>query len=496
MDSARIRKLLGQKESMRLEFKEARRALPDNLFDTVCAMLNRDGGDIFLGVDDKGHISGIDPTYIDTITDNLVNLSNNPQKLDPPFILFPQRYIDKDKMILHIQVPQSSQLHKSAGAVYDRSEDGDFKVTQPHRIAELYNRKQLHYTEGMIFPALRFEDFNADLFPRIRNLIRSNNIRHPWLELDDRQILMKAGLFRRDPRTGQEGYTLAAALLLGRDEVIQQVVPHYKIDALVRKIQLDRYDDREYIQTNLIDAYDRLLDFVAKHLPDVFFMEGDQRISLRARIFREVVANLLVHREYTNALPATFCIYKDRVEVENANNPHGEGQLSLENFTPYSKNPLISKFFMQLGRVEELGSGFMNVHKYLGYYTPKKKPQFIEGVRFRTVIPLDETRVVEYGRVEERINREIIKIGADLKPRGATQETDRTTEETTQETGMTTQETIMRMLREDPSITQKEMASRIGLTPDGVKFHITRLKKMGFIGREGPTKKGRWIVIK
>lgn len=78
MNLERIRKLLKQKENIRLEFKESRSALPDNLFETICGMLNRDGGDIFLGVDDAGHIIGIDPQHIDTITNNLVNLSNNP----------------------------------------------------------------------------------------------------------------------------------------------------------------------------------------------------------------------------------------------------------------------------------------------------------------------------------------------------------------------------------------------------------------------------------
>jgi hypothetical protein len=36
MNLERIRKLLKQKENIRLEFKEARSALPDNLFDTIC----------------------------------------------------------------------------------------------------------------------------------------------------------------------------------------------------------------------------------------------------------------------------------------------------------------------------------------------------------------------------------------------------------------------------------------------------------------------------
>lgn len=37
---SRLRQLLSQRESIRLEFKEARTALPDRLFETICAMLN------------------------------------------------------------------------------------------------------------------------------------------------------------------------------------------------------------------------------------------------------------------------------------------------------------------------------------------------------------------------------------------------------------------------------------------------------------------------
>lgn len=296
------------------------------------------------------------------------NLSNNPQKLDPPFILFPQTYAIDGKTIIHIQVPASSQLHKTANVVFDRSNDGDFRVTAAHQIAEIYNRKRSFYTEGIIYPALKFEDFKADLFPKVRNLISSNNPNHPWLALDNQQLLEMAGLWRRDFQSGQEGYTLAAALLLGKDEVIQQILTHYKIDALVRIHNTDRYDDREYIRTNLIEAYEQLMAFVAKHLPDKFYMEGDQRVSLRTKIFREIVANLIVHREYTNAQLCTFIIYNDRIETANANNPHGEGTIDPKNFAPFPKNPAIAKFFIQLGRVDELGSGVLNVNRLIKEY--------------------------------------------------------------------------------------------------------------------------------
>ena len=407
MSKERVEKLLLQKENIRLEFKQSQHDLPANLFETICAMLNREGGDVLLGAANDGTIIGVEEARVETLKANLVNLSNNAQKIDPPFILFPQTYSINGQTIIHIQVPGSSQVHKSAGIVYDRSNDGDFSVTQPQQIAELYNRKRNFYTEGLIYPALRFEDFKPELFPIIRNLIRNNNAAHPWLALSDVSLLQMAGLWKRDLQTGQEGYTLAAALLLGKDPVIHQILPHYKIDALLRKVNADRYDDREYIQTNLIEAYDQVMAFVAKHLSDKFFMEGDQRVSLRTKIFREIVANLIVHREYTNAHPTTFIIYKDRVETENANNPHGAGFIDPDHFAPFPKNPTIAKFFIQLGQVDELGSGVLNVNKYMDYYSPGKKPVFREGSTFKTIIPLDEIELDVSRKINEAVSEAV-----------------------------------------------------------------------------------------
>jgi len=56
---------------------------------------------------------------------------------------------------------------------------------------------------------------------------------------------------------------------------------------LVRRENLDRYDDRLNIRVNLIEAYDLLMDFVAKHLSDPFYLDGIQRVSLRDKIFNK-----------------------------------------------------------------------------------------------------------------------------------------------------------------------------------------------------------------
>ncbi|MBP7557194.1 MAG: ATP-binding protein [Chitinophagaceae bacterium] len=91
MNEERVRHLLTENENFHLEFKEAATALPGNLFETICAMLNRDGGDILLGVDDNGNVPGVCNNSVSKMITDIVNLSNNPQKLDPLLFFF-RRY--------------------------------------------------------------------------------------------------------------------------------------------------------------------------------------------------------------------------------------------------------------------------------------------------------------------------------------------------------------------------------------------------------------------
>lgn len=63
--------------------------------------------------------------------------------------------------------------------------------------------------------------------------------------------------------------------------MILNVCPAYETDALVRRVNVDRYDDREIVRTNLIESYEQLMEFTRKHLPDKFFLENDNRVSLR-----------------------------------------------------------------------------------------------------------------------------------------------------------------------------------------------------------------------
>ena len=131
------------------------------------------------------------------------------------------------------------------------------------------------------------------------------------------------------------------------------------------------------------------MEFGRKHLPDRFYLEEDQRKSLRNIITREMIANTLIHREYTSSYQAKFVIEKDRIYTENANRASQEAVLTPDNITPNPQNPIIAAFFRNIGYADQLGSGVRNLFKYSKYYSGKE-PQFVESDVFKIVVPLDE----------------------------------------------------------------------------------------------------------
>jgi ATP-dependent DNA helicase RecG len=368
-----------------LNLKKQKNLFPQIFSKQFVPFLNRNGGVILLGVNDDKTIEGVDPDRAEMLCKNILNLSNNPQKIFPTFLIDANIVNYEGKIIIYIFVPISSQVHTCNNNIYDRGNDGDFAIKANEQIKQLYIRKSKLYSENTILPYLYETDFEQGIVERVRKIIKIQRPKHPWNELTNDEFFRVSGLYRKDMASGLEGFTMAALLLFGKPEIIGSAIPHYKIDALLRIKDIERYDDRENIRCNLIDAYDKLMQFVAKHLPDKFYLEGDQSISLRDIIFREVVSNLLIHREHLNAFPSTFIIYSDNLEIKNANKPHNYGKLLPSKFEPFPKNPHIAQMFTQMGRTEELGTGIPKVYKYSKAYSDNEQIEFIENDIFITI---------------------------------------------------------------------------------------------------------------
>ena len=58
------------------------------------------------------------------------------------------------------------------------------------------------------------------------------------------------------------------------------------------------------------------------------------------------------------------------------------------------------------------------------------------------------------------------------------------------------QENIIQLIQEDPSITVIRLAKLLKKTPDSVRYQLRNLTTHGIIKHEGPTKAGKWIILK
>lgn len=382
-----IHRITANSEGTEIEYKKSQTGLARSVYESICAFLNRRGGHVILGADDDGTIIGIQPDKVQEQLDTLAKDLNNPQVINPTFYLNFEPLQIAGKWIIYFYVPESSQAHTYKGLYYDRSQDGDFALRNSQQIADLILRKQTGCTENRVLPYLTMDDLEVDLFDDVRKRVKLNKATHLWANMTNEEILESAGMRLKDQQTGQEGYTLAAALLFGKEKTLTSVVPFYKTDAICRKDESRLYDDRDIVKCNLLRAFQRLMDFCGRHLPEWPIIEGEQRKSMRELIFREVCLNLLIHREFGAHHDASLIIGRDKVETCNWNIPFGYGQITLGNLRPHAKNPTIANFFAQLGIVEELGNGTRTMFKYVPFISGGQEPLLEEQDEFKVCIP-------------------------------------------------------------------------------------------------------------
>lgn len=420
-------------ETVAVEFKRCGSGIENDTYETVCSFLNRFGGDLFLGVLDDGTVTGVPEKAALDMVKNFIKVISNPALFSPTIYLVPEiiKY-DEKRTIIHVHIPPSVEVHSYKKVIYDRVDDADVKVTATGTIAQMYIRKQNIFTEKKIYPYAKMEDLRLDLLPKIRIMAQNHaGGQHPWTTMDDQELLKSAGLYGRDIVTGEEGFNLAAIMLLGKDDVILNVAPTYVTDALVRKVNVDRYDDREIIKTNLIESYSQLLDFGRKNLPDKFFLE------------------------------------------------------------PNPKNPLIASFFRNIGYADQLGSGVRKLFKYSKYYSGKD-PLFVEDDVFRIIVPLDDAYSFDYGieagssKVIESNNADKMPINADKMPINAGK--------TLVNSLSAQQNSIIQFAKETGSIKSRQVEELLGVKQRRARRILGELVNMGILERQGAYKSTVYVL--
>ena len=263
---------------------------------------------------------------------------------------------------------------------------------------------------------------------------------------------------------------------------------------------------------------------------------------------RELLMNAIMHRDYESNAPVAFYEYDDRIEIQNAGGLYGK--VSANNFPNVSdyRNPFIAEAMKVLGYVNRFSRGVYRVQKELEENgNGKASFDFSLITAFRVVEPISTTYFEEGFGEEESDNKsgestdktpikseelpnklpnksgelpnktpnksEELPNKIEKTPNKSTDKKEGSTNKSTNKSGEipnkseglpnklrgttqeTTQERILVAIQAKPEVTQKELAQTIGITLDGIKYHIKNMTKLGIIKHEGSTKSGKWIII-
>lgn len=237
---------------------------------------------------------------------------------------------------------------------------------------------------------------------------------------------------------------------------------------------LDRHD----FEGDLLELIDEAQKYILKNIHIGMRLEGLYRVDVpevSTAALREAVINAFCHRDWRDPDYIHVAVFKDRVEIRNPGtlldgltiDDIRRGNVSRR------RNPLIADLLRRIQMVEAWGRGV---------------PLMLENsptVAFRQIGGLFIAGFSRPSFLEE----------ADPAATGKPEET------TGIATGITTgmvrgkSAELLAHLRLLPQSTIPELASALGLTVDGVNYHLRKTQKMGLLRRVGGRRSGTWEVL-
>ena len=290
--------MVGFSEDLTHEFKSDRNCLPDGeIIDAVVAFANTDGGELYLGVEDSGEISGLHKKHMDST--QLAALVAN--KTVPP-VSVRVEFLNLSEPVLKISVPKrTSVVASSNGKIQRRRLKADGTPENvpmyPYEIATRLSSLSLLDYSAQAVPDADFRCLDPVERERLRNIIRSYRGETSLLELGDEELDKALQLV-----TTQDGKlipTFCGLLLIGSKEAIQRHMP--TAEASIQVFSGTDIKVNESFHLPMLAAFDRITEYFSAWNSSEELESGMFRTTVPdydPRAFREALVNAFCHRVY------------------------------------------------------------------------------------------------------------------------------------------------------------------------------------------------------
>ena len=509
---------------------ECKRSWRDEYLKWICGFANAQGGVLEIGRNDRGEVVGVK---------NILQLLEDvPNKIQALLGIVVEVNLKSEDGVEYLEIvvdPYPNPISYK-GEFHYRS--GSTKqVLRGAALSRFLLQKYGRTWDDVPMPGVGLKDLDGRTLESFRRRAAdSERLSQDILDESDAEVIEKLRL-----REGE--YLKRAAVLLFHPAPGRFVREAYVKIGYFRGPEL-LYQD--VIEGDLFAQVDRAMDLLySKYTKALISYDGIYRVEtfpVPKEAMREAVINAVIHRDYASTSPIQIRVYDHRITLWNP------GQLppdwSVEQLTGEHSsrphNPGIAYAFFRAGMIEAWGRGIRRIaHACETAGTPAPEWKIEPGGGLWLEFPYS----TEYRRTADSLTKHASADGSGPKRNGsgeirigpesaieattqedggpATQEIEATTQETgittqeietttqedrgtatqeteatTQEIEGTTQERILALLKAKPGITRRLLAERVGITPDGVKYHLDKLRTAGVIRHVGATKAGRWEVLK
>lgn len=351
--------MLPKKESLTVEFKSDKDKLSNSdIFDAVVAFANTEGGDLYLGIEGNGDITGVHKDHKNPITLSAF-IANNTM---PP-VSVRTEIIEDIHPVLKISVPKSYSgiVATISGKVQHRRLKADGSPENvPMYPSEFASRlSDLRLLDYSAIPVMdcTTDDFDDLEIEHLRKLILAYNGEKTLLELQNEDLMRALG-FVRD-FNGQLIPTITGLLLTGKVSAIKRHIPTHT--ASFQVLSGTDVKMNEDICLPLLATIEKMNTFMEAWNPEHEMEMGLFRFSVpdfNKRAFREALINAFSHRDYSKMGRVRIAISDEGLTIANPGGfIEGVNIKNLLTVEPHGRNPLLADALKRIGLAERTGRG-------------------------------------------------------------------------------------------------------------------------------------------
>lgn len=248
-------------------------------------------------------------------------------------------------------------------------------------------------------------------------------------------------------------YNYVAYLLADENGVSIKVAKYTGTD------KVDLIENEEYGYCSLIKATNNVLEKLRIENRTQAKVTSTKRIEknlVDPVAMREAIVNAIVHNDFTREIPPVFEIFSDRIVMSSYGGLiPGQSEEDFFSCASMPRNRELMRVFKDVGLVEQLGSGMSRILRVYDRNIFDISDHFI-----KVVFAFDE--------VQKYSSRDTVND--------------------------TVTDSILRLMKEQPNITAKEISIKMNCSESKVKRYIKKLKDNGIIVRIGSDKTGHWHI--